>query len=105
MHFDCAVELRDTMRAIGVDAQASGPRTAIGGWFPEVDTSGVPNLARSKRFAPEITKEDFPWIYDRGDTPSRVISTLEALGVLLALKFDRPGDDHPKAPIDLTLLV
>ena len=37
---------------------------------------------QTHRQALEITKEDFPWVYDRGDTPSRVISTLEALGVL-----------------------
>ena len=62
------------MRSIRVDAQASGSRTNMG-WV--VGASGVPNTMRSRWFALEITKEDFPWIYERGDTPSRVISTLE----------------------------
>ena len=51
-HFECAVELRDNMRAIRVDAQASVSRV----WFPEVDASGVPNTMRSRWFALEITK-------------------------------------------------
>ena len=86
--------LRGYMRAIRVDAQASDLRTGTGGWFPTVDASEVPIPARSKWFALEITKEDFPWVYDRGDTPSRVISTLEALGVLLALKLKHGDTDQ-----------
>ena len=106
-YFDFAVELRDNMRAIRVDAQASGLRTGIGGWFPNVDTSGVPTPARSKWFAPEITKVDFQWIYDRGDTPSRVISTLEALGVLLALKLkhgEQPQGHRSRVTVTLTII-
>ena len=75
------------MGAIRVDAQESDSRTGMGGWFPELDSSGVPIPVKSRWFALEerVTKKDFPWIYERGDTPSRVISALEALGVLLAL--------------------
>ena len=61
-------ELRDNMRATRVDAQASYLRTGMGGWFPEVDASGVPIPSISKWFALEITKEYFSWVYDRGDT-------------------------------------
>ena len=59
----------------------------IGGWFPEVDSHGIPDKTKSKWFSLEITKEDFPWTYEREDTPSRVISTLEALAVLISLKM------------------
>ena len=86
-----AEEIRDHMRAIRVDAQASDQRTGIGGWYPEVDVKGKPDTHDSK-FAFEVTKEDFPWICQRDDTPSRVISTLEALGVLVALKL-KCGED------------
>ena len=34
-----------------------------------------------------MTKEDFPWVYERDNTPSRIISTLEALAVLISLKI------------------
>ena len=76
------------MRAIRVDAQASDLRTGIGGWFLEVGASGVLTPAIYKWFALEITKVDFPLVYDRGDTPSRVIFTLEALGVLLGVEIE-----------------
>ena len=79
-HFDCVVELRDKMGAIRVDAQASDSRTGIGGWFPELGSSGVPIPVKSRWFALEVTKKDFPWICECGDTPSRVISALEPLG-------------------------
>ena len=82
------------MRAIRVDAQASEQRTGIGGWCPEVDVNGKPDTFRSKWFAFEVTMEDFPWICRRDDTPSRVISTLEALGVLVALKL-KYGEELP----------
>ena len=36
-------------------------------------------------FALEITKEDFPWVYDRADTPSLVIST----DSFTAVSFDK----------------
>ena len=74
--------------------------------IPEVDASGVLIPARSKWFALEITKEDFPWVYDRGDTPSRVISTLEALGVLLALKLkhgEQPQGHRSKIRVPPTI--
>ena len=38
-------------------------------------------------FSLEIKKDDFPWICDKGDKPSLVISTLEALAFLVALKL------------------
>ena len=66
---------------------ASAGRTSIGGWFPEGDLSPW----ASQWFSLEITREDFPWVFEKGDRPSLVISTLEALAILVALKL-RFGD-------------
>ena len=35
----------------------------------------------------EIKRNDFPWIFEKGDRPSLVNSTLEALAILVALKL------------------
>ena len=73
----CAIEMRDHMRAIRVDAQASAQRTG----------KGAPDISRSNWFALQVTNEDFPWIHERDNTPSRVISTSGALAGLIALKL------------------
>ena len=84
-HCDCALELCESTLAPRVDAQASAERTGLGGWLPtEVD--GKIDTWSSPWFSLEITRSDFPWVYEKGDSPSRVISTLEALAVLLSLK-------------------
>ena len=57
--------------------------------------NGKPDTHGSMWFAFEVAKEDFLWIFQRDDTPSRVISTLEALGVLAAWKL-KNGEDPPK---------
>ena len=36
--------------------------------------------------------ESFPWIYERGDRPALVTSTLQALAVLMALKLYNKGN-------------
>ena len=75
-HSTCASELRPIETAPRVDAQASGGRTGVGGWWPVLDESGVPDPARSPWFALEIRKEHWPWIFAKGEKPSLVISTL-----------------------------
>ena len=35
----------------------------------------------------EITREEFSWVFEKGDRPSLVISKLEALAILVALKL------------------
>ena len=42
---------------------------------------------KSAWFSLEVSPEDFPWVFVRGKKPSQVISTLEALAVLLSLKL------------------
>ena len=70
-----------------IDAQASAQRTGIGGWFPVVNSTGILDPWLSCWFSLEISKCDVPWIFDKGDKPTLVISTLEALAILVALKF------------------
>ena len=85
-HCECAETLRPTKWAPRVDAQASDIRTGIGEWEPRLNEHGVPDKSRSRWFTLEITKEKWPWIYEKGDKPSLVIATLEALAVLESLK-------------------
>ena len=75
-HFSCA-----TPR---VDPQASETRTGIGGWLPVLNTRGIPDPWLSPW---EITPEVLPWVYEKGGKPSLIISTLEALAVLVSLKM------------------
>ena len=85
-HHACASKLRPAATAPRVDEQASDGRTGVGGWLPALNEEGVPDPARSPWFSMEVTKELWPWVYTKGDTPALVISTLEALAVLLVLK-------------------
>ena len=88
-HCECAETLRSTKWAPRVDAQASDIRTGIGGWEPRLNEQGIPHTSKSRWFSLEITKENWPWIYEKGDKPSLVIATLEALAVLISLKAFR----------------
>ena len=69
-----------------VDAQASSTRAGIGGWFPYLDENGSIDQWKSPWFSLEVTSEA-RWIYERGDKPALLVSTLEALAVLMALKL------------------
>ena len=78
-----------------VDAQASETRTGIGGWFPARDQEGNLSPWLSSWFSLEITRDDFPWIFAKGNRPSLVISTLEAFAMLVALKLKFGQDPEP----------
>ena len=84
-HYDCAAELHPDQVSPRVDAQASSQRTGIGGWFPLRDSSGNLDTMSSHWFLMEIREEHWPWVFARGSKPARVISTLEALVVLVAV--------------------
>ena len=71
-----------------VDAQASDTRTGIGGWFPARDQECRLSPWLSSWFSLEITRKDFPWIFEKGNRPSLVMSTLEAFAMLVALKLN-----------------
>ena len=65
-HFPCATSITSIDQASRVDAQASSERTGIGGWLPELDSNGRPSPSTSRWFSHAITKEEFPWVFERG---------------------------------------
>ena len=86
-HFQCGTRITTADCSPRVDAQASSTRTGIGGWFLARDSDGNLSPWHSQWFSFEVTREDFPWIFEKGQRPSLVISTLEALAILIALKL------------------
>ena len=70
-------------------------RTGTGGWFPALDEDGRLSTWRSSWFSLEITREDFPWVFEKGNRPSLIISTLEALAFLVALKIKFGQEPDP----------
>ena len=49
-----------------------------------------------------MTFEEFPWVFEKGQRPSLVISTLEALAMLVALKLkfgEMPDPDDKRVLI------
>ena len=67
----------------------------IGGWFPARDQAGNLSPWLSSWFSLEITREDFPWIFEKENPPTLVISTLEAFAMLVALKLRFSQDPEP----------
>ena len=90
-HFLCASSLESIRSAPRVDAQASADRTGIGGWMLAYDQDGIISLGTSYWFSHEITRHEFPWVFERGDNPSHIISSLESLAALVALKLFFPS--------------
>ena len=91
-HYQCGTKLTTADCTPRVDAQASDTRAGIGGWFPARDQEGRLSPWLSSWFSLEITREDFPLIFEKGNRPSLVISTLDAFAMLVALKI-RFGQD------------
>ena len=101
-HCSCSESSVSTAEAPRVDAQASAARTGIGGWFPRRDESGAINLSKSPWFSLEITEDEWPWVFAKGRKAALVISTLEALAVLIALKLqygEEPGRTKTRVAI------
>ena len=94
-HYQCGVKLTSADCTPRVDAQASDGRAGIGGWFPACDQEGRLSQWLSSWFSLEITCQDFPWIFEKGNRPSLVISTLEAFAMLVALKLKFGQDPEP----------
>ena len=94
-HYDCGSKISPAGCTPRVDAQASDSRTGIGGWFPALDEDGRISTWRSSWFSLEITKQDFSWVFEKGDRPSLIISTLEALALVVALKIKFGQDPDP----------
>ena len=86
-HYNCENSLESTTVAPRVDAQATSDRTGIGGWFPQRGQDGKIDVRGSRWFSLKLKEEDWSWVYSWGRRPALVISTLEALAVLVALKL------------------
>ena len=91
-HYTCDVKEFPERSAPRVDAQASDSRVGIGGWLPSIRSDGSIDTWSSYWFSLELKKDAWPWIYEKSDKPSLIISTLEALAVLVSLLlfFDSP---------------
>ena len=105
-HYNCAVSMESTTVAPRVDAQASSERTGIGGWFPNRGQDGKIDVRGSRWFSLELNEEEWPWIYARGRKRALIISTLESLAVLVALKLlygETPRERHTRVQIVPTI--
>ena len=105
-HYNCAVSMESTTVAPRVDAQASSERTGIGGWFPHRGQDGKIDIRGSRWFSLELSEEEWPWIFARGRKPALIISTLESLAVLVALKLrygETPRERHTRVQIVPTI--
>jgi len=83
--YPCAQPVVDLEEAIRVDAKAEGETATIGGWLPRRDESGNLSLARSPWFFVALSEESAPWAYEKDKQPFRVVASLEALAVLVAV--------------------
>jgi len=71
--------------AIRVDAKAEGATATIGGWLPRRGRDGRIDLAASPWFFVPLNEDVAPWAYEKDHQPFRVIASLEALAVLVAV--------------------
>ena len=100
-HYACSTRIITAGCSPRLDAQASSNRTGTGGCFPVADQEGKLSPWLSGWFSLEIHKDDFPWVFERGDRPSLVTSILETLAILVALKLrfgDAPDADEQTGP-------
>ena len=79
-----------------MDAQASDERTGVGGWLLAAGPDGRLDPAYSCWFSEEVTEQDFPCVFRKDGTAARVIATLEALAMLLAVRAFFPGAQGSK---------
>ena len=98
-HHLCAVEMHSWETA---PRKASEERTGIRGWAPVMNSEGKLDPWLSPWFSYELTRADWPWIFERGDKPPLTISTLEAPAVLISLKLffgDEPKQGRTKVQV------
>ena len=65
----------------GSDAKADSQEASIGGWWSE---EAEPDKWYVNWFAIQITRQRFPWAYDK-HSPQRRISALELLGTVFLI--------------------
>jgi len=83
--YPCAQPVEPMAEAIRVDAKAEGETATIGGWLPRRDKEGKIDLASSPWFFVQLNDEVAPWAYEKERQPFRVVASLEALAVLVAI--------------------
>ena len=83
-------------RAPRVDAQASDERAGVGGWLPADRPDGNPDPSISHWFSEEIKADQFPWVFKRDGKAARIIATLEASAMLLAIRAFLPNTQRTK---------
>ena len=92
------MEIHSWVTAPRVDAQAGEERTGLGGWALVMNSEGK----LDPWLSPWFSYEYWPWIFERGDKPSLIISTLEAPAVLISLKMffgDGPKQGRTKVQV------
>ena len=97
-HYSCDVKEFPARSTPRVDAQASDSRVGIGGWLLSIRSEGSTDIWSSYLFSLELKRDAWPWIYEKSEKPSLIISTLEALAVLfcLVLFLDSPSENERK---------
>ena len=89
-HVSCRQRSAPPQSSLRVDAHASAEGVGIGAWLPFVDVNGQILIARSPWLSLEVTPSNAPWAFEHGIETYRLIATLEALAVLLAVKHLLP---------------
>ena len=84
-HCECGLSRTSWSQAWRVDAHADEEGVGVGGWWPQTNDKGQVKTWDSPWFAVKITPDNAPWAFQRDGKAYRVIATLEALGLLLAL--------------------
>ena len=90
-HCECGLRRQSWRQAWRVDAHADENGVGVGGWWPQANEQGVVTKWGSPWFAVKVTPDNAPWAFQREGKAYRVIATLEALGLLLALMAFGPG--------------
>ena len=91
-HCECGLSRTSWTQAWRVDAHADDEGVGVGGWWPQTNERGQATTWDSPWFAVKITPDNAPWAFQRDGKAYRVIATLEALGLLLALLAFGPGE-------------
>ena len=84
-HCECGRTRASWKEAWRVDAHADEAGVGVGGWWPRANEKGQVETKLSQWFAVRVTPENAPWAFQRDGKAYRVIASLEALGLLLAL--------------------
>ena len=85
----CATRKGKKRECFRIDAKAEGDKIVIGGWEPNVYYKEKPDLGTVRWFSVELTRENAPWAFCRGE-PYRVVSALELLASTMAILLFGP---------------